>query len=194
MAGERAADSRNPPPASKIGLDAELERAVASGEALAYVVLFTGGEPGRTYALKRNTILIGRADDADVQIADTSVSSNHARILGRSEGFEIVDLDSTNGTFVAGKRVARSSLRNGDRVTVGSVEFMFLLDRPTNATIRLPDAFKRQPTAQTTSALVTTRPPLLAPRLSVSLPSAPQSDEGPSLAGGVGKLARLYGF
>jgi hypothetical protein len=191
MAGERAADSRDPP-ASKIGLDAELERAVASGEALAYVVLFTGGEPGRTYALKRNTILIGRADDADVHIADTSVSSNHARIVGRSEGFEIVDLDSTNGTFVAGKRVSRSSLRNGDHVTVGSVEFMFLLDRPTNATIRLPDGFRRAPVGET-AALVTTRQPVLAARLSVA-PTSPRGEEDLSLADVVRKAARAYTF
>jgi pSer/pThr/pTyr-binding forkhead associated (FHA) protein len=134
MAWERAADDRDPP-ASNAGLDAELERAVTSGEALAYVVLFTGDNPGRIYAIKRNAVLIGRADEADVHIVDASVSSNHARIMNRSGGFEIVDLDSTNGTFVGGKRVARSALRNGDQVTVGSVEFMFMLDHPTNATI-----------------------------------------------------------
>jgi len=201
MARERAADGRDPP-ASSAGLDAELERAVTSGEALAYVVLYTGDNPGRIYGIKRNVVLVGRADEADVHILDTSVSSNHARILSRSEGWEIVDLDSTNGTFVGGKRVARSALRNGDHVTVGNVELLFLLDRPTNATIRLPDAFKRGQTSKTTNALVPTRQPVMAPRISVSLPAGhglphgrnDRSDEEPSLADVVHKVARAYHF
>lgn len=195
MAWERAADGRDPP-ASKAGLDAELERAVTSGEALAYVVLFTGDQPGRVFALKRNIVVLGRGDDVDVQIPDTSVSQHHARILSRSEGFEIVDLDSTNGTFVGGKRVARSGLRNGDHVTVGSVQFLFLLERPNSATIRLPDAFKRpQATRMITSALVPTRQPTIAPRLSVAHPHVPRGEgEDPSLADMVRKAARLYAF
>lgn len=196
MAWERAADGRDPP-ASGAGLDAELERAVTSGEALAYVVLFTGNQPGRIYALKRNVILIGRADDADVKVPDGSVSQNHARIIHRAEGFEIVDLDSTNGTFVGGKRVTRSGLRNSDHVTIGSVEFLFLLDRPTNATVRLPDSFKRVATGRST-ALVTTRPPMIVPRMSASpvhaYPAQPRVEEEPSLADIVRKIAAVYGF
>jgi pSer/pThr/pTyr-binding forkhead associated (FHA) protein/uncharacterized protein involved in exopolysaccharide biosynthesis len=199
MAWERAADGRDPP-ASKSDLDAELERAVTSGEALAYVVLYTGDQPGRIYALKRSIVLLGRADDADIPIADASVSSHHARILNRSQGFEIVDLDSTNGTFVAGKRVSRSGLRNGDHVTIGSVEFLFLLDRPTNATIRLPGGGMQPQGARTSMALVPTRQPMMAPRFSVgSLPQAqpqplPGEDAEPSLADAVRKVARAYHF
>jgi pSer/pThr/pTyr-binding forkhead associated (FHA) protein len=199
MAWERAADGRDPP-ASDAGLDAELERAVTSGEALAYVVLFSGDNPGRIYALKRNTVLIGRADEADVHIVDGSVSSNHARIVNRSGGFEIEDLGSTNGTFVGGKRVTRSALRNGDHVTVGSVEFMFMLDHPTNATIKLPDSFKRAPTSNTSTSLVPTRQPVMAPRISVSLPAAshgvpmPRGEDEPSLADMVHKVAKAYRF
>jgi uncharacterized protein involved in exopolysaccharide biosynthesis len=193
MAWERAADGKDPP-ASKPDLDAELERAVTSGEALAYVVLFTGDRPGRIYALKRSIVLIGRADESDVPIADASVSSHHARILSRSQGFEITDLDSTNGTFVGGRRVAKSSLRNGDRVTIGSVELLFLLERPNSSTIRLPDGFRRAPVGET-AALVTTRQPVLAPRLSVAPPpSPPRGEEDLSLADVVRKAARAYAF
>jgi len=193
MAWERAADGKDPP-ASKPDLDAELERAVTSGEALAYFVLFTGDRPGRIYALKRSIVLIGRADESDIPIADASVSSHHARILSRSQGFEITDLDSTNGTFVGGRRVAKSSLRNGDRVTIGSVELLFLLERPNSSTIRLPDGFRRAPVRET-AALVTTRQPVLAPRLSVAPPpSPPRGEEDLSLADVVRKAARAYAF
>lgn len=192
MSWERVADGRDPP-VSKGDLDAELERVVTSGEALAYVVMFNGEQPGRIYALKRNEVILGRADDADVHIADASVSSHHARIINRSQGFEIVDLDSTNGTFVGRKRVSRSPLRNGDHVTTGSVELVFLRDRPTSATIRLPDTFRRTPVAET--ALVTTRPPVIAPRLAVTVPP-PRSggEEDMSLADAVRKAARAYAF
>src|SRR5665213_107022 len=200
MTWEWAADDSDPP-ASNAGLDAELERAVTSGEALAYVVLFTGANPGRIYAIKRSAVVIGRADEADVHIADASVSSSHARIINRSGGFEILDLVCTNGTYVGGKRVAHSALRNGDHVTVGSVEFMFMLDHPTNATIRLPDSFKRAPTTNSMTALVPTGQPLMAPRISVSLPAShgvplPRSERGergadaPSLADMVYKIAK----
>jgi pSer/pThr/pTyr-binding forkhead associated (FHA) protein len=204
MAGERAADSRDPP-ASNGGLDAELEQAVTSGEALAYVVLFNGNQPGRIYALKRNIVVLGRADDSDVHIGDASVSSQHARIVKHSRGFEIIDLDSTNGTFVGGVRVAKSALRNGDHVTIGSVEFMFLLDRPTTATIRLPDSFRRMQTGGT-NALVSTRPGTIAPAPRFAVAPAPplvrererereqDQDAEPSLADAIRKVARIYDF
>jgi pSer/pThr/pTyr-binding forkhead associated (FHA) protein len=197
MAGERAADSRDPP-ASNGGLDAELEQAVTSGEALAYVVLFNGNQPGRIYALKRNVVILGRSEDSDVHIADASVSSQHARIQKRTEGFEISDLDSTNGTFVGGVRVSKSALRNGDHVTIGSVEFLFLLDRPTTATIRLPDSFRRMQTGGT-AALVPTRSAPMAPRFTMSPAPAPApaplvQDQEPSLADAIRKMARIYDF
>ena len=141
MAGERASDSGEPGRASVS--TPSWAQAVRSEKALAYVVLFVGDNPQRIYPIKTSSVLLGRADEAQVSIADASVSSQHARIVQNSQGFEIIDLDSTNGTFVAGKRTSRAQLRNGDQVTVGNVEFMFLLDRPTSATVRLPDRIVR---------------------------------------------------
>jgi pSer/pThr/pTyr-binding forkhead associated (FHA) protein len=148
------------------------------------------------YALKRNIVVLGRAEDCDVNVPDASVSSQHARIQKRTQGFEIVDLDSTNGTFVGGVRVSKSALRNGDHVTVGSVEFLFLLDRPTTATIRLPDSFRRMQTGGT-SALVTTRSAPMAPHFTATMSPAPApmvQDEEPSLADAIRKMARIYEF
>jgi pSer/pThr/pTyr-binding forkhead associated (FHA) protein/prefoldin subunit 5 len=188
MAGEQA-DSKGGPPGTDGDLDAELGAAVKSDKARAYVVLFTGDHPGRIYPIRSNTVLIGRADSAEVSIVDGSVSLHHARILSRNQGFEIVDLDSTNGTFVSGKRVARSALRNADRVSVGSVDFMFLLDRPTAATIRLPDGFKRSQSRET-PALV----PTIAPRMVAAPSRQDDEEEGPSLADVIRKAARAYAF
>jgi pSer/pThr/pTyr-binding forkhead associated (FHA) protein/prefoldin subunit 5 len=187
MAGERASDNKGPMGSSG-GLDAELGEAVSSDKALAYVILFTGDNPGRIYGVRSNDTLIGRADTAEVSIVDGSVSLHHARIMCRSQGFEIVDLDSTNGTFVSGKRISRSPLRNGDRISVGSIDFMFLLDRPTTATILLPDGFKRVQPKE--GALMV---PAIAPRM-VAAPPRQDEEEGPSLADVIRKSARAYAF
>jgi len=140
MAGERGQPL-------DLGIDGELQRAVDSAKALAYVIVFNGEFPQRIYVVTRNTIVIGRDDDADLQISDVSVSAHHARLTSRAQGWEVEDLNSTNGLFLDGERVRRAGLQNGDRVTVGVVDLMFLLDRPTSATIRLPDMSRRPPAA-----------------------------------------------
>ena len=122
---------------SEAGLDAELDRAVPTGEAEAFLIVVQGNTPGRVFALTHNTMLVGRIDGADVLISDPSVSGRHARIINGSHGFEIEDLGSTNGTFIGGQRVRRSRLNNGDRVTVGSVEFTFRIDRLVDPTVAL---------------------------------------------------------
>ncbi len=174
------------------GLDSELGQAVRSEKALAYVVLFVGEHPQRIYAIKTSSVLLGRADEAEVSIADASVSSHHARIMQNSQGFEIVDLDSTNGTFVAGKRTSRSQLRNGDQVTVGNVEFMFLLDRPTSATVRLPDRIMRAPMKG--AMLVPTIVPPLAGEPVRPRERGEDDADGPSLADMLRKAVAAYHF
>jgi uncharacterized protein involved in exopolysaccharide biosynthesis len=201
MAGERASDSGES--GSNGGLDADLGQAVRSEKALAYVVLFVGDQPQRIFPIKTSSILLGRADEAQVSISDASVSSHHARIEQNGQGFEIVDLGSTNGTFVAGKRTARAQLRNGDQVTIGYVEFMFLLDRPTTATIQLPDRIVRA------SAKSATLVPTIVPRIAAESVNHRErerdrdrdrdrdregEDEGPSFADIVRKAANAYQF
>jgi len=61
-------------------------------------------------------------EDNDIVIDDDSfISSHHARIEIRPEGSWVVDLGSTNGSYVNGQRVAdERSVRKGDRIQVGS--------------------------------------------------------------------------
>ena len=102
---------------------------VTSGEPLAYIILFSGDHPGRVYTLFRDSVLIGRADDADVQVVDPSVSARHARIVNGPHGFEIEDLGSTNGTFVgSGERLAAGQprdLRSGEKFWIGDQRNQF---------------------------------------------------------------------
>ena len=65
---------------------------------------------------------VGRAPRADFIVDAALVSRLHCRITAADENLEIVDLKSTNGTFVNDRRVQRASVKSGDRLRVGRVE------------------------------------------------------------------------
>jgi pSer/pThr/pTyr-binding forkhead associated (FHA) protein len=66
---------------------------------------------------------IGRAKRADFVVDAKLVSRLHCRLTAGATELEVVDLDSTNGTYVNGRRVSRAALREGDVLGVGRVEF-----------------------------------------------------------------------
>ena len=65
---------------------------------------------------------VGRAPRADFILDVALVSRLHCRLSADEESLEVVDLSSTNGTFVNDKRIERAILGNGDRLRVGRVE------------------------------------------------------------------------
>jgi len=67
---------------------------------------------------------IGRAPRADFRVDAALVSRLHCRLTAGATDLEVIDLDSTNGTFVNGARVERAVLKTGDRLGVGKVEFV----------------------------------------------------------------------
>jgi hypothetical protein len=140
-----------------VGIEAELRGTANVKDGLAYVILYNGEKPLKVFVLTRPTSVIGRLDESEIKVDDVSVSGRHAQIVSRNNAFEIEDLGSTNGTFVEGRQVERATLRNGDHVTVGSAEFMFLLERPVNATIRLKDFGQFQRAAHPPTALTLQR-------------------------------------
>ena len=67
---------------------------------------------------------MGRAPRADFVVDVALVSRIHCRFtLSDANQLELEDLDSTNGTFVNGQKVAKSTLNDGDTIKVGRVEF-----------------------------------------------------------------------
>jgi len=76
----------------------------------------------RNVNLQAGSLSIGRAGDNDLHISDQTVSSHHARIFTYLESSYIEDLDSTNGTYLNGKRVQKHTLQVGDIVKVGKLE------------------------------------------------------------------------
>jgi hypothetical protein len=86
-----------------------------------FVVIEPRQHRGSTYTLS-SVLTIGRLEDNDIVITnDSFISSHHARIEVRPEGTWVVDLGSTNGSFVNGHRLTgERSVRKGDRIQVGS--------------------------------------------------------------------------
>jgi len=84
---------------------------------------FLTGE--RTFSLFEITS-IGRSDECDIVIESPYVSARHALIKKRGKRFYIEDLNSTNGTFVNGKRVRIARIKNGDVITLGDVDLKFI--------------------------------------------------------------------
>ncbi|WP_182865885.1 GGDEF domain-containing protein [Rhodopirellula sp. JC639] len=76
--------------------------------------------------IEKDELLIGRESGSDLLLRDTSVSRQHAVIRRTESGFELEDLDSTNGTFVGGHQVKRACLNSGDTIRLGSFLFKFL--------------------------------------------------------------------
>ena len=69
--------------------------------------------------------VIGRSRDCDIVLQDSNVSRRHAEIRPDGVGWTIVDLDSTNGIEVDGKRVKVLALTNGAHFTIGTTEVSF---------------------------------------------------------------------
>jgi len=88
--------------------------------AIPCIVHFSGRMTGVAYWLSCNKeLIIGRSPKADVCIQDRRVSQRHARVVVTPEGEVFVeDLGSTNGIYVNGKKVTRSTLHDGDKVHV----------------------------------------------------------------------------
>jgi pSer/pThr/pTyr-binding forkhead associated (FHA) protein len=84
-----------------------------------------GADPAFLFRiLPGNIKTIGRAPRADFILDANLVSRVHCRVTAGAAELEVVDLESTNGTYVNGERVARAALKDGDRLGVGRVELV----------------------------------------------------------------------
>ena len=83
------------------------------------VIVSAPDQKTRRFELKGKRIGLGREVDNDISINVDSVSSSHLEFRKTDEGYDLVDLDSTNGTRVNGKAVDQAKLADGDRILVG---------------------------------------------------------------------------
>lgn len=125
-----------PPPApARIDTAAELEATLAGATLSATVghpamspqlAVYAGGRTW-TAAMPGEALSIGRQAGNDLVLDLPRVSRRHARIERRGDDFVLSDLGSTNGTFVAGKRVEEQILRPGDTIRIGGAQLVLKL-------------------------------------------------------------------
>ena len=107
-------------------------RESTSGSGLAYLKLVNlrrnlSFKMHESYSIKENA-MIGRSKRCHVYIDDPYLSKNHARIFLKDGAFYIEDLDSTNGSFLNGRRLPSQPVRikDSDKLTFGNISFIFV--------------------------------------------------------------------
>jgi diguanylate cyclase (GGDEF)-like protein len=84
-----------------------------------YLVIMNGNEAGRMFHLG-NQATVGRGEECEFHIEDTTVSRKHARFVPKPDGtVEITDLGSTNGTYLKGARIKSAVMHGDDKVQLG---------------------------------------------------------------------------
>jgi hypothetical protein len=80
---------------------------------------------GKPYELSRDVVVLGRSRECDITLDDANVSRRHAEVRRENGNWFIVDLGSTNGIEVNGKRTDRAKLEHDDRILLGRTEVTF---------------------------------------------------------------------
>lgn len=80
---------------------------------------------GHDVALTGERVSVGRLQSCGIRLSDANVSREHAVFVREGAGWAIEDLDSRNGTYLNGERVAAERLRDGDVVSIGASELVF---------------------------------------------------------------------
>lgn len=95
-----------PAPAPAVPAPAPAAPAAPARQAIATLEVISAGPlKGMTFELHSALTNIGRGDHNDIAIKDESISDSHAKIQKRADGWYVVDQESTNGTYVGGRRV-----------------------------------------------------------------------------------------
>lgn len=103
-----------------------IEKAAPSGEACLVHLHPPGPDIGRRIELVDRQYVVGRDTESGLVVGRSSVSRQHARLYQDNDQWWVVDLGSTNGTFVNGVRVTQKMLDHGVSVRIGSTEIRFL--------------------------------------------------------------------
>lgn len=92
----------------------------------ARLVMLAGPAPGTEFELTVNLYVVGRSEEANLRIEDSSISRAHARLDGDDQQWTISDLDSINGILVNGQRRDDYLLKSGDVIELGVVRLRFV--------------------------------------------------------------------
>jgi Protein of unknown function (DUF3662)/Inner membrane component of T3SS, cytoplasmic domain len=83
---------------------------------------------GRRNVLSGDHVLVGRSRECDVTVSDPNVSRRHIELRRGERGWSAIDLGSTNGMKLNGRRIGQAELSPGDRITIGVTDLTFELE------------------------------------------------------------------
>ncbi len=92
---------------------------------MASLFVIQGRDQGKRFELDDPALAVGRDPDNPIQLHDTEASRRHAQIVQTEQGYELVDLNSSNGTFINSQPVHQQVLASGDRVQIGRTLMIF---------------------------------------------------------------------
>jgi predicted Zn finger-like uncharacterized protein len=113
------AESRSPSVAHSPGLR------MPAGQKLSLAVI-AGPDAGKTFPVVKPRVVIGRAG-SDLELSDAEISREHAAIEVADDSVTVFDLESTNGTYVGGKRVDSAHLDNYREFEIGGTTVMLIV-------------------------------------------------------------------
>jgi hypothetical protein len=92
-----------------------------------WLVAMSGEQKGQDFRVRDGQNILGSAPDADVQLHDATISGKHASLRYKEGKFYLVDLDSSNGTFLndGAAPIAREELKDNDVIRVGELVLKF---------------------------------------------------------------------
>jgi pSer/pThr/pTyr-binding forkhead associated (FHA) protein len=93
------------------------------------LVVTRGPNSGSRFALDEPLITAGRHPESDIFLDDITVSRRHAEFRQTTEGYDLTDVGSLNGTYLNRERVESASLADGDELQIGTFKLLFLAGR-----------------------------------------------------------------
>ena len=102
------------------------EREEQAGTPLDRLVVRRPGEPAQAVTLCDGTVAIGRDSENDLRLTSPMVSRHHALLMVSKLGVKLMDVGSTNGTFVNGSKIEDQVLEHGDEIRLGDCSIEYL--------------------------------------------------------------------
>ncbi|MCF0104096.1 MAG: DUF3662 and FHA domain-containing protein [Eggerthellaceae bacterium] len=101
-------------------------KVISSPQHLRAILLETS--VGREHPITKNLFSMGRDKFSDIPVNDINVSRHHAEIIQHADGsWNLIDKNSTNGTFVNGCKITQHVLHEGDKISLGNSHFQFFI-------------------------------------------------------------------
>jgi len=90
----------------------------------AYLIVLAGVDVGKMFKLEEGETSVGRSHKATIRLDDDSISRLHIKIRLSTNGVEVEDLGSSNGTLVNNERITTHPLKDGDKIRLGETTIL----------------------------------------------------------------------